>query len=252
MPGTRPARASVLVVEDDLSEARCLMNILEVADYRVWHAVNGRDARAQVERARPDLILLDLRLPDVDGLVLCSFLKSLDDVPIIVCSGTSRRGDPILALKLGADDFVRKPFDTDDLLARIEAVLRRVSNHGNQKDRVAVGRAAPRSGEVRVGELVVETGRRRASLGGEPLVLTPTEFRLLSVLAGRAEQILSRDQLAHEVWGYADASNGRTIDVHIRRLRVKLAAGHAPGPAIVAVRSMGYRMTADTAAITAA
>jgi DNA-binding response OmpR family regulator len=228
------------VVEDDPEVARGLVDSLELADYRVWHALDGRDARAQLDRARPDLIMLDLMLPDVDGLVLCSLLKSQVDIPIIVCSGTSRRSDPVLALKLGADDFVRKPYDLDDLLARIEAVLRRASAHPVHSHGSA-GVPPPRYGEVRVGELVIETGRRRATLGGEPLVLTPTEFRLLSVLATHAEEILSREVLAREVWGYADASNGRTIDVHVRRLRIKLSQGRVPGPSIVAVRSMGDR-----------
>ena len=251
MPGTRPARASLLLIEDDPEVARGLVESLEYADYRVWHAVDGRDARAQFERARPDLIMLDLMLPDVDGLVLCSVLKSHADVPIIVCSGTSRRSDPVLALKLGADDFVRKPYDLEDLLARIEAVLRRASSYAAHSH--TSGRnPATRYGELRVGQLTVEAGRRRATLGGEPLSLTPTEFRLLTVLAAHAEEILSREQLAREVWGYADASNGRTIDVHVRRLRIKLSQGHVPGPSIVAVRSMGYRLTADMADINAA
>jgi DNA-binding response OmpR family regulator len=246
MVAMRPARASILVVEDDPAMAHSLIDVLELADYRVWHAVDGHDARGQLERARPDLILLDLMLPDVDGLVLCSLLKSSADVPIVICSASSRRSDPVLALKLGADDFVRKPFEMDDLLARVEAVLRRAP------PRVTGGLIAPRVAEFRVGELLLEPARRRATLGHEMLVLTPTEFRLLTVLGAHAEEIMSRDQLAHEVWGYADASNGRTIDVHIRRLRVKLAHGHVPGPAIVSVRGMGYRLAADEAAITAA
>lgn len=242
MSAIRPTRASILIVEDDPAVARTLMDAFEFADYRVWHAVDGHDARGQIERARPDLILLDLLLPDIDGLVLCSLLKSVADVPIVVCSATSRRGDPVLALKLGADDFVRKPFDMDDLLARVEAVLRRAP------PRPTGSLPPPRVTEFRVGELLLEPARRRASLGGEALVLTPTEFRLLTVLAAHAEEILTRDQLAQEVWGYADASNSRTIDVHIRRLRVKLAQGAAPGPLIVAVRGMGYRLAADEAA----
>jgi len=242
----RPARASILVVEDDPAVAHSLIDALEFADYRVWHAVDGHDARGQLERARPDLILLDLMLPDVDGLVLCSLLKAIADVPIVICSASSRRSDPVLSLKLGADDFVRKPFELEDLLARVEAVLRRIP------PRAASGLPAPRVDEFRIGELLLEPARRRATLGSEMLMLTPTEFRLLTVLAAHAEEIMSREQLAQEVWGYADASNGRTIDVHVRRLRVKLAQGGVPGPAIVSVRGMGYRLAADEAAITAA
>src|SRR3954468_3059686 len=117
----RPARASILVVEDIPAMVRVgadhpavvrgLVDTLEEAGYRVWHALSGNDARDQLERARPDLILLDLMLPDIDGLVLCSVLKAAADVPIVICSGTSRRSDPVLALKLGADDFIKKPFE---------------------------------------------------------------------------------------------------------------------------------------------
>ena len=247
MVAPRPTRASVLVVEDDPDVARILVDGLEYADYRVWHAVDGHEAREQIGRARPDLVLLDLMLPDVDGLVLCSLLKSIADVPIVICSASSRRSDPVLGLKLGADDFVRKPFELDDLLARIEAILRRAPKRGSGSPL-----PPPRAMELRVGELTVEPARRRALLGDEALALTPTEFRLLTVLAAHAETVLTRDQLAQEVWGYADASNGRTIDVHIRRLRVKLAQAHVPAPAIVSARGMGYRLTADHAAISAA
>jgi len=245
--GLRPVRATILVVEDDPATARALVDALELADYRVWHAADGREARSFLERARPDLILLDLLLPDIDGLVLCSTLKGAADVPIVICSASARRSDPVLSLKLGADDFVRKPFQIDDLLARVEAILRRAPPAPN-----AGTAPLPAKPVLRVGELWIEPARRRALLGAEPLVLTPTEFRLLSVLAARADSVLTRDHLAQEVWGYADASNGRTIDVHIRRLRVKLSSGHVPGPAIVSARGIGYRLTADEAAISAA
>jgi DNA-binding response OmpR family regulator len=247
MLGVRAARASILVVEDDPEVARALLDALEMAGYRVWHAADGGEARDYLGRVGPDLILLDLMLPDVDGLVLCTHLKSVAQVPIVICSATARRSDPVLALKLGADDFVRKPFELDDLLARIEAVLRR-----------APPRAAddvlqpPRGSQLRVGDLVVEPLRRRALLGGESLSLTPTEFKLACVLAAHPESVLTRDRLAQEVWGYTDASNSRTIDVHIRRLRVKLSSRAVPGPSIVSVRGAGYRMTADDTAISAA
>jgi two-component system response regulator MtrA len=235
-PVSRSARATILVVEDDPAMARTLIDALELADYRVWHAVDGADARSKLELARPDLILLDLILPDVDGLVLCYTLKSASHAPIVICSGTNRRRDPILALKLGADDFVHKPFELEDLLARIEAVLRRAPPH------TAVPQHPP---ELRVGELVIEPARHRVQVGSVPLALTPTEFRLLTVLAARPDEVLSRDELAHEVWGYADASHTRTIDVHVRRLRAKLAhVEGVTGPTIVSVRGAGYRLSA--------
>ncbi|SRR5258708_4350385 len=248
MAPSRPARASILVVDDDPAVIRSLIDTLELGDYRVWHAISGAEARDQMQRASvsPDLVLLDLMLPDIDGLVLCSLLKSVSDVPIIICSASARRSDPVLALKLGADDFVKKPFDVDDLLARIEAVLRRAPPRAEHSIR------APRTTELRVGGLVVEPARRQAHLGGEPLTLTPTEFRLLTVLAAQADEILSREYLAQEVWGYADVSNGRTIDVHIRRLRLKLASASVPGPTIISIRGMGYRIAANDTAITAA
>jgi DNA-binding response OmpR family regulator len=224
------ARATILVVEDDAAVARTLIDALDLAGYRVWHAINGADARAQIGQVRPDMILLDLILPDVDGLVLCYTLKATANVPIVICSATNRRRDPILALKLGADDFVRKPFELDDLLARVEAVLRR----------------SPR------GELLVEPARHRVQVGDHLLNLTPTEFRLITVLAAHPEQILSRDDLAQEVWGYSDASHGRTIDVHVRRLRVKLQRPALPGPTIVSVRRSGYKLTAHHSATSAA
>ena len=237
--------ATILVVEDDPAMARILIDALEMADYRVWHAVDGADARSKIELARPDLILLDLILPDVDGLVLCFTLKGLTNVPIVICSGTNRRRDPILALKLGADDFIHKPFELEDLLARIEAVLRRAPPHS----------VAPRqSPELRVGQLLIEPARHRVTVGSVALALTPTEFRLLTVLAAWPDQVLSRDTLAHEVWGYADASHTRTIDVHVRRLRAKLSHvdGGATPPTIVSVRGAGYRLSAQDRAATSA
>jgi two-component system response regulator MtrA len=251
MAAGRAARASILVVEDDPAVACTLTDVLEFAQYRVWQAVSGGDARRHMENVRdgpgspPDLILLDLMLPDIDGLVLCSQLKSVSDVPVIICTASGRRSDPILGLKLGADDFVRKPFDVEDLVARIEAVLRRA------RPKAAPVPAPPASPVVRVGELVIEPARRMARLGSQSLPLTPTELRLLTVLA-QSDEVRSRSYLAQEVWGYADASNSRTIDVHVRRLRVKLASASVRGPVIIAVRGMGYRLAADETANTAA
>jgi two-component system response regulator MtrA len=230
-----------MVVEDDPAVAKTLSDTLESSGYRVWLAETGGDAKTLLEHSRPDLIILDLMLPDMDGLVLCSGLKQSADVPIVICSATPQKRDAILGLKLGADDFIAKPFDIYELEARVEAVLRRT-----MQPRTAEAPPAPPE-HIRAGDLVIDRSRRRVSLGGEPIQLTPTEYRLVSALASRPDEILSRDELATLVWGYQDASSGRTIDVHIRRLRVKLASGPVAAPAIVAVRGFGYKMSAEPA-----
>ena len=234
---------TIMLVEDDHAVAQTLTDALESSGYRVWLAETGADAKTLLEQTRPDLIILDLMLPDVDGLVLCSGLKAIADVPIVICSATPQKRDAILGLKLGADDFIAKPFDIYELEARVEAVLRRTS-----QTRVSAEASPTPPDHIRVGELIIDRSRRRVTLGGEPIQLTPTEYRLVSALASRPDEILSRDDLATLVWGYQDASSGRTIDVHIRRLRVKLSQGPVPAPAIVAVRGFGYKMAVEDTA----
>jgi DNA-binding response OmpR family regulator len=235
----RSARTQILVVEDDPSAAAMLRELLESSGYHVWVASSGAQAKAMVDEMRPDLVILDLMLPDMDGLVLCSELRSQAqrDIPIIVCSGTSRRRDAILALRLGADDFVQKPFDIYDLEARIEAVLRRSHQQAVQQ--------AAEPDHFRVGDLVIDRSRRHVTLGDEELQLTPTEYRLLHTLASRPDEVFSRDELAQRVWGYRDASSGRAIDVHIRRLRVKLDSAATAPPPIISVRGFGYKLVSS-------
>jgi two-component system alkaline phosphatase synthesis response regulator PhoP len=202
----------------------------------VREASTGAAARGQVEQQRPDLIILDLILPDEDGLVLCSVLKNSANVPILICSGTQRRRDAFLSLKLGADDFIAKPFDVYDLLARVEVLLRRASQQPTS-DSNGLGR-----GPLRIGELLIDHALHHVSLAGNSLQLTPTEYRLLTVLAARPDQVVARDALAKLVWGDPDTGTSRTIDVHIGRLRVKLSqAGHM-APQIVSVRGFGYKI----------
>jgi DNA-binding response OmpR family regulator len=243
IPPKAPGATTIMLVEDDPAVARTLTDALEPSGYRLWLAETGADAKTLLERTRPDLIILDLMLPDVDGLVLCSGLKAIADVPIVICSATSQKRDAILGLKLGADDFIAKPFDIYELEARVEAVLRRATQARNVEPTTAL------PDHIRIGELIIDRSRRRVTLGNAPIQLTPTEYRLVSALASRPDEILSRDDLATLVWGYQDASNGRTIDVHIRRLRVKLSSGPVAAPAIVAVRGFGYKMAVDDSTI---
>lgn len=228
-------RSTILLVEDDAAIAYMLSDVLESAGYIVREASTGAVARALAEQVQPNLIILDLVLPDEDGLVLCSVLKQMIDCPILICSGTQRRRDEFLSLKLGADDFIAKPFDVYDLLARVEVLLRRAAQH-------RTGEAAPQRQPIRIGELFIDPSPHQVSLGGHMLQLTPTEYRLLSVLAARPDQVVPRDTLAKLVWGDPDTGTSRTIDVHIGRLRVKLSQGSAQAPQIVSVRGFGYKI----------
>jgi DNA-binding response OmpR family regulator len=228
-------RASILLVEDDEAIAYVQTDVLESAGYSVRQAGTGGTARAMVEQQRPDLIILDLVLPDEDGLVLCSVLKNMANVPILICSGTQRRRDAFLSLKLGADDFIAKPFDIYDLLARVEVLLRRAAQHHPGELNV------PR-GPIRIGELLIDHSLHQVTLAGNVLQLTPTEYRLLTVLAARPDQVVPRDALAKLVWGDPDTGTSRTIDVHIGRLRVKLGQAGRIAPQIISVRGFGYKL----------
>jgi DNA-binding response OmpR family regulator len=240
MVGTGKPSTSILLVEDDPAVALTLSNVLEGTGYVVRRAGTGAEAKSMTDESRPDLIILDLMLPDADGLVLCADLKNRAAAPIIICSASNQTRDRVLGLKLGADDFIGKPFDIDELEARVEAVLRRARPESS----APVSVPAPLQQE-RVGELVIDRGRRRVTLGGEPLQLTPTEYRLLCALAGHPNEVLSREDLAQQVWGYADASIGRAIDAHISRLRGKLNAGRTQAPSIVSSRGYGYKIVPE-------
>jgi DNA-binding response OmpR family regulator len=194
-----------------------------------------------LEHMQPDLILLDLMLPDTDGLVLTTTLKGLTDAPIIICSGRTQQVDRVLGLKLGADDFVAKPFDLDELEARIEAVLRRASKMHDTP-------ATP-ADVIRVGDLTIAQARGTVTVAGQPVHLTPTEYRLLVALSTRPEEVLSRELLGQIVWGYQDVGTGHLIDVHIGRLRLKLRRAWEAGPVIVTVRGRGYTITPEAEAV---
>jgi len=239
-PDWHPAHATILLVEDDAAIARMLTDVLNSTGYEVREAPTGAAARALVEEVRPQLIILDLVLPDEDGLVLCSVLKNIANVPILICSGTQRRRDAFLSLKLGADDFIAKPFDIYDLLARVEVLLRRAAQQQQATDRTV------QQGPIRIGDLLIDHSLHQVTLSDAVLQLTPTEYRLLTVLAARPGQVVPRDALAKLVWGDPDTGTSRTIDVHIGRLRVKLSQAGRSAPQIVSVRGFGYKIVTST------
>lgn len=235
-PGTVTEPAVLLLVEDDAMLAEMLRDRLTSRGHTVWHAVSGAEAEAIGEQIEPNLIIVDIALPDTNGLVLCANLRERWQVPIIVCTASERPEDALLAFKLGADDFVRKPFSTDELEARIEAALRRPT---------LAPQAAPPTmvdpTEV-VGPLVIDQSRCVVTLGGEPIHLTPTEFRVLCALADPPNHVHTAEDLARRVWGTHDAGIGQSLQVHIRRMRARLKAGPVQPPSIVAVRGFGYRL----------
>jgi DNA-binding response OmpR family regulator len=228
---------TILLVEDDPDTARSLSKALESSGYRVTAVDTGAEARSIIEHVRPDLILLDLMLPDTDGLVLTTALKNLTRAPIIICSARQEQVDRVLGLKLGADDFVAKPFDLDELEARIEAVLRRTSNVRDT--------AGKPPDQIHLGDLVISRSRGTVSISGRQVHLTPTEYRLLVVLASRPDEVLSRETLGQLVWGYQDLGTGHLIDVHIGRLRLKLRRASRTAPVIVTVRGKGYTISSE-------
>jgi two-component system, OmpR family, response regulator MtrA len=228
--------ATIMLVEDDLATEQTISRALEAIGYRVVVASTGAEARAMLLEVQPDLIILDLMLPDTDGLILTTTFRAQTDSAILICSARQAQVDRVLGLKLGAADFVAKPFDLDELEARVEALLRRVQHSREQA-------ANPGSGdEIVVGDLVIAPSRATARISNRPLHLTPTEYRLLVALAARPETLLSRETLGQTVWGYQDLGSGHLIDVHIGRLRVKLKNASDGGPTILTVRGRGYRL----------
>lgn len=221
--------ASILVVEDDDAIRDAVRRGLDERGYAVATAATGLSGLEHVLRDRPDVVLLDLGLPDVDGVTLISMIRAASDVPIIVI--TAQDDDPTMvrALDGGADDYVVKPFGTDHLAARIRAVLRRG------------GRTAG-TAPLRVGELVVDESTRTATLAGRPLELARKEFDLLLALASRQGQVVTKRELLAEVWQQAYGGADRTVDVHLSWLRRKLGETAAEPRYLVSVRGVGVRL----------
>jgi two-component system, OmpR family, response regulator RegX3 len=214
----------VLVVEDEDAIAEPLVEGLRREGFAVTRAATGEDALAAADT---DVVLLDLRLPDIDGLDVCRTLRERSDVPIIVVTARSEEADRVVGLELGADDYVVKPFGLRELIARIRAVTRR-----------AQGR--PGVGPIRVGSLEVDERSRRARVDGNDVELTPKEFDLLVALARDPGAVLSRRRLLEEVWETSWYGSAKTIDVHVASLRRKLGDSGL----IETVRGVGFRLRA--------
>ena len=220
----------ILVVEDDPAILRGLVDNLRLESYEVVTAVDGEAGDRLVREAPPDLILLDLMLPKLSGYELCRKLRSEGlTTPILMLTARGEETDRVLGLDLGADDYVTKPFSIRELLARIRALLRRAQPP----------RALP--DVLRFEDVTVDFRSYTASRGGAPVEMTPKEYQLLRLLAARAGEVVTRDELLNEVWGYDSYPNTRTVDNHVASLRAKLEPDKSGTRHIQTVHGVGYK-----------
>ena len=224
--------ARILVVDDEPSILELIRVNLEREGYEARTVADGRAALAEVEFRRPDLVLLDVMLPGLDGLSVCRTLHqnpATRDIPIIMLSARGEELDKVLGLEMGADDYITKPFSPRELLARIKARLRRKPEESSGPGRLHSGR------------LVIDQDRYTVFLDGEKQDLTRKEFELLRFLARSPGRVFTRDYLLEQVWGYDFTGDSRTVDVHIRHLRQKLEQLPGSPQYIETVRGVGYR-----------
>ena len=224
----------ILVVEDEANIASFVSAYLEKAGYLVDRAVNGAEAKEKAVSCDPALILLDLNLPDMDGLEVCRAVRATSQVPILMLTARDDDVDKIVGLEVGADDYLTKPFNPRELVARIRSILRR----STAPPPVSKGRRTH-------GAIAIDAGRRELTVDGAPIQLAPKEFDLFWELLDHSGLVLTRDQLLERVWGYTFAGDTRTVDVHVRQLRRKIG-DTCP---IVTVWGVGYKVADDASAV---
>jgi two-component system alkaline phosphatase synthesis response regulator PhoP len=220
---------AIMVVEDEASIASFVALYLKNAGYTVKTAATGGEALAQVMSSTPALIVLDLNLPDIDGIEVCRRIRKTGDVPIIMLTARDEDVDKIIGLEVGADDYLTKPFNPRELVARVKSVLRRATTDRKELETAVLTH----------GDLVVDAGRREVRVNDEEVQLAPKEFDLLWELLDHRGLVLTRDQLLERVWGYTFAGDTRTVDVHVRQLRRKLGDASP----IVTVWGVGYKVS---------
>lgn len=216
----------ILVVDDDLGISEMVAILLESEGYTAFTVANGLQVIPIFRAERPDLVLLDVMLPGLDGVSVCHELRQESDVPIIMMSAKTDSVDVIAGLEAGADDYVTKPFENSVLLARVKARLRRQETEPDT---------------LHIGGLTIDLGAHAVRRGQEKLHLTPLEFDLLSLMARKPHQVFSREELLETVWGYRHAADTRLVNVHIQRLRSKVEEDPEDPKIVVTVRGVGYR-----------
>ncbi|MBI4308597.1 MAG: response regulator transcription factor [Chloroflexi bacterium] len=222
----------ILLVEDEASLREALRYNLGKAGYEVLATGDGWEALEMARREKPDVMILDIMLPGLDGLEVCRQLRRETATPILLLTARGTEADKVVGLESGADDYMTKPFSLRELQARIRALLRRVD---------MAGAPQPGAALLRSGDLEVDEARHEATLRGVPLPLKPKEFALLAYLMRNKGRALSREHLLERVWGYDYEGDARTVDVHVRWLREKVEPDPGQPRRIVTVRSVGYR-----------
>jgi DNA-binding response OmpR family regulator len=223
----------ILVVEDETSIASFVAAYLRNAGYAVKTAASAQTALITLAGESPALVILDLNLPDGDGVELCRRIRKTSDVPILMLTARDEDIDKIIGLEVGADDYMTKPFNPRELVARVKSILRRA----------APERRRTESEELTHGDLTINAGKREVHVGDEEIRLAPKEFDLLWELLDHRGIVLTRDQLLERVWGYTFAGDTRTVDVHVRQIRRKLGDASP----IVTVWGVGYKVASDRA-----
>ncbi|WP_040160312.1 MtrAB system response regulator MtrA [Nigerium massiliense] len=226
----------VLVVDDDSALAEMLQIVLQASGLETDWVGRGDEALEAFRRFRPDLVLLDLMLPGLDGVDVCRELRAESDVPIVMLTAKSDTQDVVAGLEAGADDYVAKPFKTQELLARVKTRLRRSGTEGDEQT------------VLRIGDLVIDVEAHTVHRGETAIALTPLEFELLLALARKPRQAFTRELLLQEVWGYRHPGDTRLVNVHVQRLRSKIEKDPEHPEIIVTVRGIGYRAGTPSAA----
>jgi DNA-binding response OmpR family regulator len=228
---SRAQNHSILIVEDEQSIASFVAMYLKRAGFAVRVAVTGEDAIEQAAAEAPSLIVLDLMLPDLDGIDVCRRVRQRSDVPILMLTARDDDIDKIIGLEVGADDYLTTPFNPGELVARVKSILRRANPERRELE----------SACLEHGDLSIDAGRREVMVGDDEIQLAPKEFDLLWELLDHRGLVLTRDQLLERVWGYTFAGDTRTVDVHVRQLRRKLEDASP----IVTVWGVGYKVSAE-------
>jgi len=228
------ADIKVLVVEDDPNLLEALKYNLQKESYDVVITIDGEQAIAIARREKPDLVILDVMLPKMNGFEVCSILRKEMTAPILMLTARADETDKIVGLEIGADDYMTKPFSMRELLARVRAMLRR--------SKMTEAPPIVETSSIKIGKLEVDIARHRVSLSGAALELTPKEFDLLAFLARHRGMVFSREQLLEKIWGYDYAGDTRTVDVHIRWLRQKIEADPGHPVHLLTVRGTGYKL----------